>query len=140
MTEQKTRLTQEVTDFNNRGSVHIPQGEDNIQYDANALEKGYIRPTAVQAFYYKQVKFYGLVGIDDDDIEDFTEYINTKKEDRIPLTLAKITSRLKAEMYVIKKNKRTLGTNIHGREAENIKRAEERVALLTPHYEVMKRE
>jgi hypothetical protein len=42
-------------------------------------------------------------------------------------------------MYVIKKNKRTLGTNIHGREEENIRKAEERLALLQPHYDVMKR-
>ena len=80
MTEQQPHVSPEITAYNNKGGVHIPQGTDNIQYDANALEKGYIRPTAVQALYYIQVKFYGLVGIDDDDIEDFTEYINTKKK------------------------------------------------------------
>ena len=66
MTEQKTHVSPEITAYNNKSGIRIPQGEDNIQYDANALEKGYQRPTAVQALYYKQVKFYGFVGIDDD--------------------------------------------------------------------------
>ena len=59
--------------------IHIPQGTDNLQFDANALEPGYLRPTPVQALYYKQVKFYGLCAIDDDDIDEFNEYVSTAK-------------------------------------------------------------
>ena len=83
--------------------INIPQGQDNLQFDANALEPGYLRPSPVQALYYKQVKFYGLCAIDDDDIDEFNEYVSTAKNERIPLalTLTKITSAIKNEMYVI---------------------------------------
>ena len=83
--------------------INIPQGQDNLQFDANALEPGYLRPTPVQALYYKQVKFFGLCAIDDDDIDEFNEYVSTVKNERITRTLTKITSAIKNEMYVIKK-------------------------------------
>ena len=129
MSDQKTLVSPEITAYNNKSGIHIPQGQDNLQYDANALGRGYQRPSPVQALYYKQVKFYGLCAIDDDDIDEFNEYVSTAKNERIPLTLTKITSAIKNEMYVIKKNKHTLGTNIHGREEEHIRKAEEGLAL-----------
>ena len=54
MTDQKTHVSPEITAYNNKSGARIPQGEDNIQYDANALEPGYQRPTAVQALYYNR--------------------------------------------------------------------------------------
>ena len=66
--------------------IAIPWGEDAIQYDAEPLAPGYTYPTPMQALFYKQVKYYGLHAISDDDIDEFTEYLKTAKKDRIPLT------------------------------------------------------
>ena len=84
--EKAVEITPKVDRYNKRGGVNVPYGEDNIQYDAEPLAPGYIRPTPMQALFYKQVKYYGLHAISDDDIDDFTEYLETVKKDKIPLT------------------------------------------------------
>ena len=84
--EKAVEITPKVDRYNKRSGVNIPFGEDNIQYDADPLAPGYTRPTPMQALFYKQVKYYGLHAISDDDIDEFTEYLKTAKKDRIPLT------------------------------------------------------
>ena len=61
-----------------------------------------IRPTPMQALFYKQVKYYGLRAITDDDMDEFTEYLNTTKNDRIPLTYNLLRREISALMGGIK--------------------------------------
>ena len=64
----------------NTTRISIPSGEDNIQYDADPLAPGYTYPTPMQALFYKQVKYYGLHAISDDDIDEFTEFLKQQKK------------------------------------------------------------
>ena len=75
--EKAVEITPKVDRYNKRSGVNIPFGEDNIQYDAEQLAPGYTHPTPMQALFYKQVKYYGLHAISDDDIDEFTEYLKT---------------------------------------------------------------
>ena len=86
------------------------------------------------------MKYYGLRAITDDDIDEFSEYLKTAKNERIPLTYNLLRREISALMGGIKKYKQRASKEKDNHDyLEKIEEYEERISVLIPHYEIAKK-